>query len=712
MALELNYLLNNRYKILEILGQGGMGSVYRATDLSLDLDVAVKDNLFTSDEYSRQFRREAEILAKLRHENMPRVTDYFEIENQGQYLVMDYIEGEDLRQRMDRLGILPDEEVITIGLAVCEALTYLESRTPPVVHRDVKPGNIKITPTGHIFLVDFGLVKTLRDSQITETGARAMTPGYSPPEQYGTARTDQRSDIYSLGATLYAALTGAIPEDSLARAMNQETLTPIRKHNQRVSRRLGAAIENSLEVLPENRYQSADEFRQALLSARSISRRHDELLVEPPPIPEVIPDADEFQENGKTADISDQVKPKIQPGARWTIIILSAVIILLLGIIALTRNVFFQPSWAADFSRMMYQVSQATPGTPVAWYAPWLGGVSISIARATPTGTALVTLTQTATLTPSPTQNASPTVTLTFTSTPLPTLTMTPVPTPLGGGGGQIAFASKRSGMSQIYVVNMDGTGLLKVTDLQDGACQPSWSPDGLQLVFITPCDGNQESYPGAALFTINADGSNLTPLPSVFGGDFDPAWSPDGKKIAFTSMRDNGRTGIYMINLADQSVEVISPKYGRDRQPYWSADGSEIIFVSDREGNSQIWVMSADGSNQRRFSETPDRINMHPGWSPDHKLVLFTQFLAEGSIPQLAVATYGIQPYQEYKMILEQSPMRDGRFSPDGYWVGYEGWPAGNNHDVYIMTLNGSERQALASNPALDYDPAWKPIP
>jgi dipeptidyl aminopeptidase/acylaminoacyl peptidase len=467
-----------------------------------------------------------------------------------------------------------------------------------------------------------------------------------------------------------------------------------------------------LEVLPENRYQSADDFRQTLLSARSISRRHDELLVEPPPVPEDSPEVDENQENGIAAGESEQAKPRMQAGARLTIIILSAVIIVLLGIIALTRDVFFRPSWAADFSRMMYQVSQATPGTPVAWYAPWLGGVSISIARATPTGAVEVSPTPTSTLTPSPTRNSSPTPTAAFTSTPTLTLTVTPVPTQLGGGGGQVAFASQRSGMSQIYVVNMDGSGLIKITDLQDGACQPSWSPDGKQLVFTSPCDGNQEFYPGAALFIINADGTGLAPLPSVFGGDFDPAWSPDGKKIAFTSMRDNGRTGIYVFTLDSQSVEVISSKYGRDRQPYWSADGSEIIFVSDREGNSQIWVMSADGSNQRRFSETPDRINLHPSWSPDQKLVLFTQFLAEGSIPQLAVATYGIQPYQEYKMILEQSPMRDGRFSPDGYWVAYEGWPAGNNHDIYIMTLNGSERQALATNPALDYDPSWKPIP
>jgi serine/threonine protein kinase len=190
MILERGTLLNNRYKIVEILGQGGMGSVYRAVDENLGVEVAVKDNLFTTEEYARQFRREAVILANLRHANLPRVTDHFVMEGQGQYLVMDYIEGEDLRQRMERVGVIPEEEVITIGAAVCDALAYLGSRQPPIIHRDIKPGNVKITPHGLIFLVDFGLAKTMRGSQATTTGARAMTPGYSPPEQYGTARTD------------------------------------------------------------------------------------------------------------------------------------------------------------------------------------------------------------------------------------------------------------------------------------------------------------------------------------------------------------------------------------------------------------------------------------------------------------------------------------------------------------------------------------------
>src|SRR5208337_3321726 len=126
----------------------------------------------------------------------------------------------------------------------------MHTRKPAVLHRDIKPGNIKITPEGEVILVDFGLAKIMQGSQATTTGARAMTPGYSPPEQYGTARTDPRSDVYSLGATLYAALTGIIPEDGLARAMDNVELTPLRKRNPKVSRKLASAIEKAMAVRP------------------------------------------------------------------------------------------------------------------------------------------------------------------------------------------------------------------------------------------------------------------------------------------------------------------------------------------------------------------------------------------------------------------------------------------------------------------------------
>jgi len=209
MTLEQDDLLYNRYRILDILGRGGMGSVYHAVDESLGVEVAVKENLFVTEEYEKQFRLEAVILASLRHPNLPRVTDHFTIEGQGQYLVMDYIEGRDLRHLMES-GPLSEDETIRIGVAVCDALNYLHTRKPPVLHRDIKPGNVRIAPDGQVYLVDFGLAKMSNMDEHTLSGARAMTPGYSPPEQYGTSRTDSRTDVYSLGATLYAALTGFI----------------------------------------------------------------------------------------------------------------------------------------------------------------------------------------------------------------------------------------------------------------------------------------------------------------------------------------------------------------------------------------------------------------------------------------------------------------------------------------------------------------------
>ena len=162
MTLEQGDLLYNRYRILDILGRGGMGSVYHAIDESLGVDVAVKENLFVTAEYEQQFRLEAVILASLRHPNLPRVTDHFTIENQGQYLVMDYIEGEDLRNLMTDAP-LSEEEAVRIGVAVCEALAYLHGRHPAILHRDIKPGNVRIAADGHVYLVDFGLAKMVND---------------------------------------------------------------------------------------------------------------------------------------------------------------------------------------------------------------------------------------------------------------------------------------------------------------------------------------------------------------------------------------------------------------------------------------------------------------------------------------------------------------------------------------------------------------------
>jgi serine/threonine protein kinase len=263
VPLNISQVLNNRYRIVSLLAQGGMGAVYRAWDMNLRMAVALKENLETAPAASRQFEREATILANLNHPNLPRVIDYFFIPGQGQYLVMDFVEGEDLQMMIDRLGKLPEAQVLDWIDQVCSALEYLHSQPSPIIHRDIKPANIKIRPDGRAMLVDFGIAKVYDSSRSTTMGAKAVTPGFSPPEQY-TGMTDARSDIYALGATLYNILTGETPPESALRAVSSLTLPPPRQLNPAISPGVEAAILTAMQIPTERRFQRMSDLRKAL----------------------------------------------------------------------------------------------------------------------------------------------------------------------------------------------------------------------------------------------------------------------------------------------------------------------------------------------------------------------------------------------------------------------------------------------------------------
>lgn len=273
MYLQIGQMIHHdRYRIEALLGKGGMGAVYKAYDNSLHMNTAIKENLETSFEAQRQFEREANILAHLSHPNLPRVTDYFFIPDQGQYLVMDYVEGEDLESMTQRLGRLPEPEVLTWIGQISEALAYLHSQRPPIIHRDIKPSNIRIRPDGRAMLVDFGIAKIYDSHLATTIGAKAVTPGYSPPEQYGGGSTDTRSDIYALGATIFHLLTGQTPPDSLSRAINSATMPPPRQVNPAISPQVEQIVLKAVEIPTERRYQNINELSSDLLLSRTTAR--------------------------------------------------------------------------------------------------------------------------------------------------------------------------------------------------------------------------------------------------------------------------------------------------------------------------------------------------------------------------------------------------------------------------------------------------------
>lgn len=257
-------VLDNRYRIVRLLGQGGFGSVYRAWDTNLNNACALKENLETTPAAQSQFIHEAQILSRLRHPNLPLVTNYFIVPGQGQYLVMDYVEGENLQEKLDQARApLPEKDVLRWVGQVCDALAHLHSRSPQVIHRDIKPQNIIIRGDGQAVLVDFGVAKVYDPALRTTMGARAVTPGYSPPEQYGLGQTDERSDVYALGATLYHLLAGREPVESVQRTVGI-TLPPPSHFNPAISPHVEASILRALELLPERRFQNAKDFKTAL----------------------------------------------------------------------------------------------------------------------------------------------------------------------------------------------------------------------------------------------------------------------------------------------------------------------------------------------------------------------------------------------------------------------------------------------------------------
>ncbi len=691
MSLGQGNLLNNRYRIIEILGRGGMGAVYRAVDESLGVDVAVKENLFTTDDYARQFRMEAVIMANMRHPNLPRVTDHFVLDGQGQYLVMDYVEGDDLRQRIEKQGTLNEAEAIRIGAAVCDALTYLHTRKPPILHRDIKLGNIKLTPDGNVVLVDFGLAKQAWEHEETMTGARAMTPGYSPPEQYGSARTDARSDVYSLGATLYAAITGVVPEDSLMRAVDGVTLTPLRKHKPSISPRLASVIEKAMEPIPANRYQSAAEFKAALLGLDA----NTEVLDDEPP------------ESAPQEPESAPAPVRKKKGGCFSLFLL-----VLIFTLTVTALILFDPK----NQKFVMSILETETPTPTATIAPSATATTVSeLADQT------ATLQPTANLQPTTTPSLVPTQTIVSSPTVIATQTqvfvvITPSPTPMGGTG-QIAYAMVENRIAQIYLANADGTNIQQLTSSLNGACNFDWSPDGKRLVYISPCYSKASQYSDSGLYILDLETGETNPLLDAPQGEFDPAWSPDGSKIAFTSMRDE-TWQVYVFDLETSTLtqltsydEVVQSRANnQSRYPTWSPDGSEIVYVSRRGTEYQLWKMNAaDGSGKTRLVYTVPTVSDYlPAWSPDGTFLLFSQANLDLTSPSILMRlNIGMQRAEHF--VSAGAPVVDVSFSPDGLWIAYESTD-GVNQDIYLLNLLTSEKIRLTASPNIEFDPAWRP--
>jgi Tol biopolymer transport system component len=661
-----------------------MGAVYAAVDENLGLPVAVKENLFTTEEYARQFRREATILAGLRHPNLPRVTDHFVIPGQGQYLVMDYIDGEDLRQRLEPGEPIPEDEVVGWARQICEAIGYLHHQRRPILHRDIKPSNIRLTSDGRAVLVDFGLARV--EGATATTGAKGMSPGFAPPEQYGNSRVDVRADIYSFAATLYALLTGVPPEDALDRAMGWAQLTPILTRRHSVSSGLAKVVEKGLEIQADARYASIDDFCSALAGAVT------------KPVP-VLGGETRVAGGLPTAPrppvmAAPWAKPAQRSWGLWIGLGVAGVAVILGGVLLSTRRVFPSAGGAAS----------AAPGG--------LGETTAALSAPPPTAPRVAFgLVATSSPPPAATVGSAPSQTeLRLPATLMPSDTPEAQPSPVGGGD-LIAFVSDQTGTPQIFLLNPAqslATMVAKqITDLSEGACQPDWSPDGTRLAFTSPCPGIQSSYPNAAIFVMNWDGTNASPISTAPGGDYDPAWSPDGKQIAFTSL-EGGQPQVFVMDADGQNRKQLSPLGAVDSQPRWSPDGGQIVFVSSSGGQTPtVFVMDADGTNRQQYSRGPGAYSS-PDWSPNGQLMLAVRAALDGQVVTSLFANHG---FNEKQVVFASGAVTSARFSPDSRWVVADAIGPGGNRNLYIGLVVGGLLQPLTLDSHVEFDPAWRPV-
>jgi Tol biopolymer transport system component/predicted Ser/Thr protein kinase len=725
MDLTPDTILQNRYRIMRQLGQGGMGMVYMAFDSSLEHIVAVKLNRNVSSQGTTQFIREARLLANLHHPNLPRVTDYFLI-GDSQFLVMDYIPGDDLGSLIEKQGAFTLEQVLHWADQLGSALAYMHAQNPPVIHRDIKPQNIKLTPDNDVVLVDFGIAKAADASQNTATGALGFTPGYAPPEQYGAGRTGPYSDQYAFAATLFTLLTGIKPVDSVQRVLGQATLTPINQLIPDIPHNVQAAIERGMSIRPEDRFGSVQDFLYALNEVTAANPTRLVSQVGPSSIDPTVSRAGStftVVSSGKPLAAAAPARPAASPvpvaGPRrhisgWVWGLVAAVVIFFAIILVAGAAGLFL------YSNNRQSTDQTATAVVVAQEAP-----SATLRPAAATLAPLATKTRLFTKTPLP-PSATVAAVATDTATEAATATLTPAAV---DGGGVIAFASDRAGDQtdgktfQIWTMKpyLDSSGnfiAANFTQLTSGPgdkTQPNWSPDGKKLLFVAPGSSKTQGL-DIYLLDLSTPGSQPVDLSNHIGNDTDPAWSPDGKLIAFTGdARGDGILQLFMMNADGSNLHRISTDY-MEYSPTWQPDMQWLLYVINASDNKYLYRRYMD-TGYSYMTSTPSGYDSaqifgrfgqveQPKISPDGVSLAYVQI--KGSSLLIFTADYKKRGAQFSKLTTtgkDQTPA----WSADSQMLVFTSERDGNP-EVYIMTAGGLLQTNLTNNSGKDMQPAWQP--
>ncbi|WP_026369610.1 protein kinase domain-containing protein [Kallotenue papyrolyticum] len=598
--------LAGRYRLDRLLGSGGFGAVYLATDMRLHRAVAIKVCSTNSlppheaAEAARLFQHEALTLARLRHPGLTAIWDYFQ-EGDHWYLVMEYVPGETLRDLLRRVGgPLPLAEALNYARQLCAVLGYLHSQQPPIVFRDLKPANIMVTPDGQLKLIDFGIARLFSPGKAADT-AQFGTPGYAPPEQYG-GQTEPRSDIYSLGVVVHQMITGHHPTGTPFGLPPANTLNPI------VPAALAQALMRATAYAIAERFASAEEFCHAL----------DAVWPAPQATATTIAHASlEAQFTGPATPATSRrlwappprplpARPRHEQGLGRTLFTI-ALIVLLLGALGggslLARERIISAAHDLFATGTVAGVARASTAPQFAVFSAidQQGNENLHLLDLSNNTSQRLTQEQ------QPRAAAQPAI---------------------SPDGQWIAFnLETRQGTSQVWVMRRDGSDRRRILPEFPFARAAAWSPDGRMLAVEVAEEGRAWHDHDIALVDLQTGNYRvLVATPHWEGG---PSWSPDGRWIAYQGRLPSARCmQVFLLDVERGAAQPLTNLQActsyRDGVfwPDWAPDG-KALAVGWREGErEQIALLTLDGRLQPLDTGTPNA--SYPRWSRDGQALLF----------------------------------------------------------------------------------------
>ena len=706
----------SHYKILEHLGGGGMGVVYRAEDVRLGRAVALK---FLPEELSKdsmameRFQREARCASALNHPNICTIYDIgrgvLHQQNEMQdskdaeevdFIVMEFLDGIPLNRILEN-GSLELDRLLDFAVQIVDALYAAHSEG--VVHRDMKPANIFITKRGQAKVMDFGLaklaihgnavseLKTQGPNPLTTPGVALGTVDYMSPEQARARELDLRTDLFSFGIVLYEMATGKRPflgnstVDIFDAILHVDPVPPMRL-NPLLPPDLERIILKALEKDPDLRYQSAAEFRADLKRLKRDTGHQSGMHAAATPNP-AISGEQATRQQSVTAITAPQVKKR----SVWPLWLGIGILASIVGYFLFKRTpstdrAELPPQFT--FTRVTDQGGQEADASisPDGHYL---------IYRSGSTGNYDIYLQRIGGRNP---------INLTKDSN---VDDMQPAYSP---DGQFIAFRSSRDG-GGIFVMGATGESVRKLTDF---GYHPSWSPDGKQIVFATEGPANPVTRLSISkLWTVDLSTEQKKLL---FKGDaVQPAWSPNNLRIAFWALEDGGgQRDIYTISATGGTAVAVTNDANVDWSPIWSPDGKYLYFVSDRGGSMNVWRVAIDEHSGKTLSElqpviTPARWSGDLAINKDGKSILFTSAENQANIETMTFdPVAGNTTGSSIPLTKGTTEYLDVEPSPDGNWIVFRS--LGPQEDLFVARKDGTDLRQLTNDKDKDRGPTWSP--